>query len=90
MGALRKRLDAVRPENGKVMGEERVVGGVLGAEMRRWPFDEMIWVVLAGWEAAGVVDLSYSMVGVEERFGMEGLRCGVVVEFSVLISYDCL
>jgi hypothetical protein len=52
MGALRKRLGAVRPEKGKVIGEARVEVEVLGAETRRWPDlvsgDETVWMVLAG------------------------------------------
>ena len=37
MGALRKRLGAVRPEKGKVIGEASRETSVLGAAIRRWP-----------------------------------------------------
>lgn len=76
IGALRKRLGAVRPEKGKVRGEARVEVGVLGAETRRWPVsferEDVLWEMLAGWAGAEVVDLSYSMLLGGMRYVFEG------------------
>lgn len=67
MGALRKRLGAVRPEKGKVIGEARVEVEIFGAETRRWPEsvfgDATLWVLLAGWAGVEAVEVSYSILG---------------------------